>query len=197
MKRIGILGGTFNPIHIGHLTIAQMVHEQLKLDKVIFVPSNLPPHKSSKNVASSKDRFHMITLAIKGNARFKVSDFEIKKAGKSYSIETVSYFRDCFPAGTKCFFIIGNDLLPALPTWRQVNKILKIVTFVSVNRPGFKEKKSRIKVKSITVPGLQTSSSYVRQRITSEKTVKYLVPDDVLRYIQQKKLYKKMNRRKG
>ncbi len=197
MKRIGILGGTFNPIHIGHLTIAQMVHEQLKLDKVIFVPSNLPPHKSSKNVASSKDRFHMITLAIKGNARFKVSDFEIKKAGKSYSIETVSYFRDCFPAGTKFFFIIGNDLLPALPTWRQVNKILKIVTFVSVNRPGFKEKKSRIKVKSITVPGLQTSSSYVRQRITSEKTVKYLVPDDVLRYIQQKKLYKKMNRRKG
>jgi len=197
MKRIGILGGTFNPIHIGHLTIAQMVHEQLKLDKVIFVPSNLPPHKSSKNVASSKDRYHMISLAIRENSRFEISDFEIKKAGKSYSIETVGYFRDYYPTGTKIFFIIGNDLLSTLPAWKHVNEILKIVTFVSVNRPGFKERKSKIKVRSITVPGLQTSSSYVRQRITAGKTVKYLVPDDVLRYIQQKKLYIKVNRRKG
>ncbi len=197
MKRIGILGGTFNPIHIGHLTIAQMVHEQLKLDKVIFVPSNLPPHKSSKHVASSKDRYHMIRLAIRGNVHFGISDFEIKRAGKSYSIETVSYFQDCYPKGTKFFFIIGSDLLPTLRTWRNVHEILKIVTFVSVNRPGFKGGKSRIRVRSITVPGLQTSSSYVRQRITAGKTVKYLVPDNVSKYIAQKKLYMKTNCRKG
>ncbi len=191
MKRIGILGGTFNPIHIGHLTIAQMVHEQLKLDKVIFVPSNLPPHKSSDYVASPGERYHMVKLAIKGNAHFTVSDFEIKRAGKSFSIETVSYFRGLYPAKTKLFFIIGNDLLSTLNTWRRIGEILEIVSFVSVNRPGFKERKSRIKVKTISVPGLQTSSSYVRTRITAGKTVKYLVPDNVLTYISRKKLYKK------
>ena len=197
MKRIGILGGTFNPIHIGHLTIAEMVHEQLKLDKIIFVPSNLPPHKNSKNVASAKDRYHMVCLGVRGNPRFEVSDYEIKKRGKSYSIETVSCFRDRYPAGTKLFFIIGSDLLPTLRTWKRINEILKIVSFVSVNRPGFKGKKSKVKLRSITVPGLQTSSSYVRKRITSGKTVKYLVPDNVLRYIEQKKLYTQNNFRKG
>ena len=190
MKRIGILGGTFNPIHIGHLTIAEMVYEQLKLDKVIFVPANLPPHKSSKNVAATKDRYHMIRLAVRGNPHFEVLDYEIKKGGKSYSIETVNYLRECYPKRTKFFFIIGSDLLPTLCTWKRIQDILKIVSFVSVNRPGFKEKKSKIKVKSITLPGLQTSSSYVRQRITFGKTVKYLVPENVLKYIKQKKLYR-------
>ncbi|MCK5012256.1 MAG: nicotinate-nucleotide adenylyltransferase [Candidatus Omnitrophica bacterium] len=196
MKRIGILGGTFNPIHIGHLTIAEMVHEQLNLDKVIFVPSNLPPHKSSKNVVSAGDRCHMIRLAVRGNPRFEVSDYEIKKGGKSYSIETVNHFRDSYPPGTKLFFIIGSDVLPTLRTWKRINDIFKIVSFVSVNRPGFKEKKSKVKLRSITVPGLQTSSSYVRKRITSGKTVKYLVPDNVLSYIEKKRLYKINNSRK-
>ena len=191
MKRIGILGGTFNPVHIGHLTIAQMVHEQLKLDKVIFVPSNLPPHKSSKKVVSVKDRCHMLRLAIKGNAHFDISDFEVKKRGKSFSIDTVSYLRDRYPRGTKLFFIIGSDLLPTLYTWKRIEEILKMATFVAVNRPGYKGKKSKIRVKSMTTVGLHTSSSYVRQRIISGKTVQYLVPDNILKYIKQKKLYRK------
>ena len=197
MKRIGILGGTFNPIHVGHLTIAEMVHEQLKLDKVIFVPSHLPPHKSGQDVASADDRYHMVRLAVGGNPHFEVSDYEIKKGGKSYSIETVRWFRDRYPAGTKMFFIIGSDLLPTLRTWKRVNEILKIVSFVSVNRPGFKQKKSIFKLRSITVPGLQTSSSYVRKRITAGKTVKYLVPENVVRYITKKGLYKTRHIRKG
>ena len=196
MKRIGILGGTFNPIHVGHLTIAQMAHEKLGLDKVIFVPSNLPPHKVSNYVASSQDRYRMVRLAIQGNPHFEVSDFEIKRTGKSFTIETVSYFRDHFPPRTKLYFIIGNDLLPTLHTWKRIGDILKIVSFVSVNRPGFKEKKSDIKVKTISVPGLQTSSSCVRNRITMGKTVKYLIPDNVMTYIERNNLYRK-NRRKG
>lgn len=191
MKCIGILGGTFNPIHVGHLTVAQMVHEQLKLDKVIFVPSNLPPHKTRKYVAPTKDRLHMIRLAIKGNLHFEVSDFEIKREGKSYSIETVAYLRDHFSRGTKFYFIIGSDLLPTLHTWRRIEEVQKIVSFVAVNRAGFEEKKSKVNVKLITIPGLQTSSSYVRQRITSGKTVRYLVPDNILKYIERKKLYRK------
>lgn len=190
MKRIGILGGTFNPIHIGHLTIAQMVHERLGLDKVLFVPSNLPPHKSGKNVASAKDRYHMVRSAIRGNPYFEISDFEIKKKGRSFSVETVSYFCGQYPRGTKFFFIIGSDLLSTLHTWRRVDDILKIVSFVAVHRPGFKEKKSKVKARLITIPGLQTSSSYVRERIISGKTVKYLVPDNVLKYIEDKKLYR-------
>jgi len=190
MTRIGILGGTFNPIHIGHLTIAQMVREQIKLDKVLFIPSNLPPHKSRKHMVSAKDRYHMVRLAIRDNPHFEISDFEIKKEGKSYSIDTVSYFRDLFERGTKFFFIVGSDLLPTLHTWRQINEIQKIVSFVAVHRPGFKGKKSKVKVKLITIPGLQTSSSYVRQRIISGKTVKYLVPDNVAQYITAKKLYR-------
>jgi len=190
MKRIGILGGTFNPIHIGHLTIAQMVCEQLKLDKVLFVPSYLPPHKSGKNVVSAKNRYHMVRLAIRGNPHFEISDFEIRKEGKSFSIETVSYFHDLFPQGTKFFFIVGSDLLPMLHMWKRVDEILKIASFVAVHRPGFKGKKSKVKAKLITIPGLQTSSSYVRQRITAKKTVKYLVPDNILKYIKDKKLYR-------
>jgi len=190
MKRVGILGGTFNPIHIGHLTIAQMVREQMKLDKVLFIPSNLPPHKSKKYVVSAKDRYHMVRLAIQGNPHFEISDFEINKEGKSYSIETVSYFRDLFGRSTKFFFIIGSDLLPTLQTWRRISEIERIVSFVAVHRPGFKEKRSKVKVKLITIPGLQTSSSYVRHRITLGKTVKYLVPDDIIRYIADKKLYR-------
>ena len=196
MKRIGILGGTFNPIHIGHLTVAQMAAEKMGLDKVIFIPSNLPPHKSGKNVASARNRYQMIKLAIKGNSSFSVSDFEIKKPGKSYSIDTVEHLRQCYPRGTKFYFLIGSDLLPTLHKWKQTRKILKIASFVSVNRPGFKSKAPRIKVKSINIPGLQTSSSFVRQRITSGKTVRYLVPDSVLDYIQRKKLYTRQYRRK-
>jgi len=190
MKRIGILGGTFNPIHIGHLSIAQMAGEELRLNKILFVPSNCPPHKSSKRMASASDRCHMLRLAIKGNPRFEISDFEINKKGKSFSIETVHYFRECYPKGTKFFFIIGSDLLSTLHTWKRIDEICKIVNFVAVERPGFKAKRSKIRGRFLPTPGFQASSSYVRQRITSGKTVKYLVPDDILKYIKRKALYK-------
>ena len=190
MKRIGILGGTFNPIHVGHMTIAEMVCEKLKLDKVIFVPSCLPPHKSNKNVASAGDRYRMVSLAVRKNPHFEVSDYEVKKGGKSYSIDTVTHLKACYPSGTKFFFIIGRDLLPTLHTWKQIDDVLKMVSFVTLNRPGYKQEKSRIKVRAISIPELQVSSSYVRKRITTGKTVQYLVPDNVLDYIHRKKLYK-------
>jgi nicotinate-nucleotide adenylyltransferase len=191
MKRIGILGGAFNPVHLGHLTAAQMVREQLKLDKVIFVPSNLAPHKKRKNVAATADRLAMVRLAIKDNPYFEVSDIEIKREGKSYSIETVAYFRDYFSPGTRLYFIIGSDLLPTLHTWKHMDDVQRIVSFVAVTRAGYREKESMVKVKLIAVPGPQTSSSDIRRRIMSGKTVKYLVPDNVLDYIDQKKLFKK------
>ena len=190
MQRIGILGGTFNPIHLGHLVMAQEVFEKLKLDKIVFVPANCPPHKNSQNILPARDRCAMVRLAIRGNAAFVISDCEIKRAGKSYSIDTVECLRQQFPVGSKVFFIIGEDHLPTLPTWKNINQLCKFVSFVAVNRPGGgTRKKSTIKTKFISMPSLDISSSDIRKRIAKGQTVRYLLPYQVFEYIKKYKLY--------
>ena len=192
MRRIGVLGGTFNPVHIGHLAIAQMAQETMHLEKVIFVPSNWPPHKKGYRIAPARDRYHMVRLAIRGNPNLKISDFEIKKEGKSYTIDTLWHFRRIFPKDTKLFFIIGGDTLPQLKNWKYIDDILKIATFIVVNRPGQFKKSKGIKIKyySVSMPGIDISSSYVRRRIAEGKTTKYFVQDNVLAYIKKHRLYK-------
>ena len=189
MRRIGVLGGTFNPIHIGHLVSAQIVCERLKLDKVIFVPSYLPPNKSRRNVIDAGHRYNMVRLAIKGNRHFEVSDFEIKRKGISYSIDTLEFFYNKFSCNIRLFFIIGADNLVELHTWRRIDDILKLATFVAVNRPGTGFTEGRIKVRTVDIPVLDVSSSSIRKRIAAGKTVRYLLPDAVIRYIQKYKLY--------
>ena len=192
MRRIGFLGGTFNPVHIGHLAIAQMAQETMRLEKIIFVPSNWPPHKKGYHIAPARDRYHMVRLAIRGNPNLKISDFEIKKEGKSYTIDTLWHFRRIFPKDTKLFFIIGGDTLPQLKNWKYIDDILKIATFIVVNRPGQFKKSKGIKIKyySVSMPGIDISSSYVRRRIAEGKTTKYFVQDNVLAYIKKHRLYK-------
>jgi nicotinate-nucleotide adenylyltransferase len=189
MKRIGILGGTFNPIHIGHLAVAQWAYEQLKLDKVIFVPSYLPPHKSGRGVLSPKHRFEMVAIAIKDNPHFEVSDFEIQKGGKSYSIDTVRFFKSAFPEGTKLYFIIGEDALSTLPGWKNVADLAQMATFVVINRPGAQQIKSKVPVKFIPMLGIDVSASYVRKCFTAGKSVKYFLPENVLKYIKRHHLF--------
>ncbi len=189
MKRIGILGGTFNPIHIGHLMIAQAVLEKFNLDKVVFVPSYLPPHKSGRNLIDAEHRLRMVRLAVRGNRNFTVSHFEIAKGGKSYSVNTVRHFRQCYP-NAKLFFIIGSDHIAKLHTWKNIAEVVKMVSFVAVYRPGFKTIHSRIQVKSMLIPAVHTSSSDIRRRLVAGKTVKHLVPENVLRYIRKYKLYR-------
>ncbi len=201
MKRIGILGGTFNPIHLGHLMMAEMAREKLKLDKVIFVPSCLPPHKSEVGVLPAQDRYKMVRLATQGNSAFSVSDFEIKKGGKSYSIETVTHFKNHFAKGTKFYFIIGQDSLATLHLWKRIDDLLKIVSFVVMNRPdasrhSSKNSKNRdtylLKryVSLFSMPGVDISSSYIRQAFATGKSVKYLLPEKVIRYIEKRQLYR-------
>lgn len=190
MTRIGVLGGTFNPIHIGHLAIAQMAKEKIRLDKVIFVPSNWPPHKRAKGIASAEDRYKMVQLAITGNPYFSISDFEIKKKGKSYTIDTLRYFRGKFSKDTKLFFIIGGDLLPQLNEWRYIDEILKIASFIVVNRPGQIRKIKGVRYHAVSMPGIDISSSYLRQRHIKGSSIKYFVPDQVIDYIKRHKLYK-------
>ncbi len=189
-ERIGILGGTFDPVHIGHMAIAQKALEKCRLDKVIFVPSALPPHKKMPRLASAWDRYRMVALAVQGNPRFEVSDYEVQKGGKSYSIDTVCHFRARYPAETKLFFIIGEDNVDTLETWKEIDRIIEIVTFIVVNRPGFRHHQKKIKFQSVMLPGMDISSSYLRRAIAQGKTIKYLVPDKVLEYIEQNQLYK-------
>lgn len=189
MKRIALFGGTFNPIHTGHLVMAELSRERYRLDEVIFVPSCRPPHKTIANLAPPKDRYAMVRRALRGNPFFRISDFEIKKRGKSFTIDTVTYFREKYK-GAELFFIIGADSYKQLPTWKDIKDILKVVTFIVVNRPGYRERRGRIKHLSVTMPGLDVSSSYIRTRLKQGKSIKYLVPDSIIRYIEEQKLYR-------
>ena len=193
MTRIGLFGGTFNPIHIGHLAVAQTARETMKLDKVIFIPSNWPPHKNTDTLALAKHRFGMVRLAIKDNPHFAISDFEIRRQEKSYTIDTLKHFCRVLPRDSKLFFIIGGDTLAHLKDWRYIDDILKIVTFIVANRPGQFKKNLGMKIRyhAITMQGIDISSSYVRQRIAQGKTAKYYVQDSILGYIKRHHLYQK------
>lgn len=191
MKRIGIFGGTFNPIHYGHLIAAQTVGVALRLDETVFVPCAHPPHKTERELAPAKDRLKMIRLAIRQNPFFSVSDFEIKKGGKSYSIDTAKYFRTLYPAGTKYFFIVGADAAECLPTWKDVDQLSRMVTFIAVNRPGYKSLiQHSVKYKSMEIPGMEISSSFIRHSLHMGKSIRYLTHEKVVDYIYQMKLYK-------
>ncbi len=192
MKRLGLLGGTFNPVHFGHLAMAQLAIERVSLDKVVFIPTNIPPHKSPRSLASSRDRFNMVKLAIQGNPRFQTSDFEIKKGGKSYSIDTITYFHEKYPK-TKLFFIIGEDAAWHLGQWKGIREIRKIVSFVVVNRPGYINKGGRSAGHFyVEMPAIDIASSFLRKRVLEGKSIDYFVPKSVAAYIRKKGLYKKV-----
>ena len=196
-KRIGIFGGTFNPIHIGHLAIAEVAQEKCGLDEVVFVPSYQPPHKTISYLAPAKDRYRMVRLAVEGHSDFSVSDCEIKRKGRSFTIDTVRDFRKRLPKSTQLFFIIGGDSFPDLSLWKEIDALSRLVTFIVVNRPGYRLPKGRrgIKYTAVVMPGIDLSSSHLRQRITERKSVKYFVPDKVLQYIKRQKLYQRSGSR--
>ena len=189
MNRIGLLGGTFNPIHIGHLTMAQIALERLRLKKVIFIPSNLPPHKIVKGLVPALHRYAMVRLAIQGYPHFEVSDVEVKRKGKSYSIDTIKYFHSILSARTKLYFIIGEDALARLHTWKEFKKIQKLVSFIVVNRPGYKHRAAKSKYHFVNMPEIDIASSFLRNRIAERKSIKYFVPERVYRYIKRHQLY--------
>ena len=190
LKRIALFGGTFNPIHIGHLVMAQMAQEKFDLDKIIFVPSYLPPHKQAHSLAAAKHRYRMVERCIQGHPQFGVSDYEIKKKGKSFTIDTVQHIFSRYQKEAKLFFIIGEDSLRQLPQWHKIQDILKMVTFLVVNRPGYQHRRDGGKYRTVAMPGLDLSSSYLRGRVKAGKSIKYLVPEEVIRYIEKHQLYK-------
>jgi nicotinate-nucleotide adenylyltransferase len=190
MRKIGLLGGTFDPIHIGHLLMARTALETMELDRVIFVPSCVPPHKKSPTLFSAEDRLKMARLATRGNPRFQVSDFEIRKGGKSYSVDTVRHFRKIGATSHQLYFIVGGDAVKELDHWKDIEEIKKMCSFVSVNRPGYTRGDSKLKYHAVTMNGIEMSSTEIRKRILQRKTIQYLVPDSVLSYIKDRHLYK-------
>ena len=188
MKRLGLLGGTFDPIHLGHLLMAQAVQEKMRLDKVIFIPSFLPPHKRSREVTPARHRFQMVQLAIQENPVFGISSFEIDKEGRSYSIDTAVYFTGAFPK-SRLFFIVGFDAFVSLKTWKNIDGLLKMVQFVVVNRPGDFKNADAIQHQAVEMPAVDISSSAIRQRSRQGKAIRYLVPDAVEQYIREHRLY--------
>ena len=198
-RRIGILGGTFNPIHLGHLLIGQASLEELGLDRVKFIPSATPPHKAVDKLAGERDRVRMIALAIRGNVRFEVDDIEIERGGKSYSVDTLTELRRRAP-GTDFYFIIGADSLRELHLWREVQRLVTLCTFVTVTRPGFEPKpvidprldaatRRRLRQHVLRGHACDIASREIRARVASGRSIRYLVPDAVHAYIRRRRLY--------
>jgi nicotinate-nucleotide adenylyltransferase len=192
LRRIGILGGTFNPIHNGHLIMADEVYRALNLDKIIFVPTYLPPHKPSKDIAPARERLKMLKLALDANPHFTISDIEIKRKGKSYTIDTVKELKKKFK-DAKIYFIIGSDYQRGLDKWKDVTQIQKLVKFVVVNRPRFSFKSNTPGVLNLNLKTVDVSGYGIRERIRKNRTIRSLVPLKVMRYIYDRGLYKEKN----
>jgi len=187
--KIGILGGTFNPVHIGHLILAEEVREKLGLDKIIFIPAALPPHKDDADIAPAFDRLKMLKLAIKGNKFFGVSDIEIKRKGRSYTIDTLNELKNKF-TDDELYFIIGSDLLKYLNEWKDLGEINKMVKFIAATRPGYPLQQLPPYIHTLDIRAVDVSGFAVRQCIKTNKSFGYLVPDKVFDYIKKRKLYK-------
>lgn len=187
--KVGILGGTFNPIHIGHLILAEEAREKLKLDKIIFMPAYLPPHKDDTDIAQARFRYEMVRLAIKTNKYFAISDIEIKRDGRSYTIDTLKEFKKTYP-DDELYFIIGSDLLKYLDEWKDLTEITKLVKFIAATRPGYPLQNLPSYISTLPIRAVDISGFQIRQAIRENRSFRYLVPEVVFRYINKKGLYR-------
>ncbi|PIC87872.1 nicotinate-nucleotide adenylyltransferase [Sporosarcina sp. P20a] len=187
MKRIGILGGTFNPPHTGHLLIANEVRYALQLDEVWLMPAAVPPHKIATGDATAEQRLQMVKLAVDEVDGLRASSFEIERGGVSFTYDTMSQLIQD-EAGVHFHFIIGGDMIDQLPTWYRIEDLLDIVTFIGVKRPGA-DNASAIPVQLVETPQLDLSSTLIRQRFVEGGTVQLLIPPAVEAYIREERLY--------
>lgn len=191
--KLAIMGGTFDPPHLGHLICAEEVYDHFKFDKVIFIPSSRPPHKDDSEVLDAQHRYMMTLLATRGNPHFAVSRIELDRPGWSYSIETVRELRRKYGQDAELYWIVGADSVLEMSIWKDVDELLKICNFVAINRPGYDlsqaDQRFLKKVKLFEVTAVDISASEIRQRVAQGKSIKYLVPPDVESYIYENGLY--------
>ena len=216
-QRLGILGGTFNPIHFGHLAVAEEVRDRLKLEKVIFIPSFLPPHKIDEDISSAVQRQEMVRLALKGNLHATVSDVEIKRGGRSYTVDTIEALQQAHP-GSELYFLTGLDSFLEIGTWKDWERLLTLCSFVVLSREGYRfsdiaqlgfldvpkgelealdaQEKDQVVVSGVRrpvylerVPFFDISSTDIRTRVREGRSIKYHLPEAVEHYIIENKLY--------
>jgi nicotinate-nucleotide adenylyltransferase len=197
--KIGLLGGTFDPIHMGHLAIAEEVRLKLALDEVLFIPAGQPWLKGERRVAPGEHRLEMLKLAIGPNPHFKISTIELERPSPSYSVDTVSALRDELGAEVELYFIVGFDALAELPIWKEPSRLLDLCHVVAVRRPGYAELDWRSLEQSIPgvssrvvvvdVPQVDISSTQIREQVAEGLSIRDLVPEAVERYILKHRLY--------
>ena len=187
--KLGILGGSFNPIHLGHLILAQEAKERLDLEKVFFVPCERPPHKSGEDLLEASHRLEMVRRSVQGNPAFEVSDVEIQRGGISYSVETLRHFHIQFPSA-EFYFLIGSDALSGLYAWKEVEELFRLCRFVIAERPQFPIGIFPSRLLRLEMPTIDISSRDIRQRLKEGKSVRYLVPEPVHDYLLKHPLYR-------
>lgn len=187
MKKIGILGGTFDPPHNGHLLIANEVCAALELDEIWLMPNREPPHKQKSGLVKNEDRLNMLKLATQDNSAFKIQPIELEREGPSYTFDTMKMINEKY-SEHQFFFIIGADMIEYLPKWHKIDELIKLVQFVGVERPNYSHQ-SDFPIQYVDVPAFDVSSSMIRDRLKTGKTVRYLLPDSVVEYIEEKQLY--------
>jgi nicotinate-nucleotide adenylyltransferase len=213
-RRVGILGGTFDPVHFGHLRTAEEALEALDFDSLLFVPAADPPHKSQKKIAPFKHRWRMLQLAVQGNARFQISDLEQRLSGKSYTVVTLNKLLEAHPGKVELYFLVGMDSFLELDTWWHYRELFQLARMVVARRPGYPEEVVESflqqKVSSLyawdrrasvfkhpdfhptyyletTCMGI--SSTQIRQLLSKGRSIRYLVPQEIMSYIKEKQLY--------
>jgi nicotinate-nucleotide adenylyltransferase len=213
-RRVGLFGGTFNPIHLGHLRGAEEIREAFRLQEVIFIPSSSPPHKGTEKVIEASHRLEMTRLATADNAYFSTSDIELSRPGKSYSIDTIRYFRGKHQDAL--FFILGRDAFVEIETWREFQNLFSLCHFIVMARPGSQKNNLFSHLPGALIPAFQyqpeektwihlsgnrlylkeisfldISSTKVREVIEKGESARYLIPSEVEAYVQKHGLYRK------
>jgi len=196
---VGILGGTFDPVHNGHLIVAEVARKQLNLNEVLFIPAGRPWLKVERTITPAKHRLGMLRLALDNKPHFRISEMEIKRPGPTYTIDTIKTLKKRFKAEDELFFILGQDSLMQLPQWHDAPSLIKLCYLVAAARPGVK--KPDMKALEAEIPGIKQrvvlmkepmvdiSASDVRERVARGLSVRHLVPELVNRYIKENRLY--------
>jgi nicotinate-nucleotide adenylyltransferase len=186
--KLGLLGGSFNPIHHGHLITATRAAEAVKLDRVLFIPSALSPLKNGRDLAPAADRAAMLRTALRGHPLFEPCDLELRRGGVSYSVDTLRELK--LRTRAHLYWILGADASRLLPRWKSIDDVRRLATFIIVSRPGERSPRRMPRQLAVEAPLLEISSSEIRERVRKGLSVRYLVPDSVERYIRRKGLYR-------
>jgi nicotinate-nucleotide adenylyltransferase len=200
--RLGVFGGSFDPVHYGHLLLAECCREQCPLDQVWFVPAAVPPHKQGRVMTPGAARIEMLELAIAGHSAFSVSRYEVDRGGINYTVETLAHFHKEMP-GSELFFLLGADMLCDLPHWREAGKVCELATLVVAGRPGLgplnldclsavttPERIEAIGGQRVEMPEIGISSTELRQRVARGQSIRYQTPAAVVEYIRSRGLYR-------